>query len=133
MIISPKHKPAFKLWTAIFTSILVVMAYRGSGSAHEVEPTSTTPSEGAILQEAPTQVQLIYSEELNESGSSIQVFDERGKSVDQGNGGVDLNDPMHASLVAGLDELPESIVHCTMEGDATRRGCQRGVILLWGR
>jgi hypothetical protein len=39
--------------------------------------------------------------------SKLQVFDASGAQVDQGDGGVDLNDPAHASMVVLLPALGE--------------------------
>jgi methionine-rich copper-binding protein CopC len=86
---------------SIFTPITVL--------AHELTPTSASPAEGAILQQSPDQVQLIFSEEIAEQGSSIQVFDDQGKQIDPGNGGVDLNDASHTGLVVSLPVLSEGV------------------------
>ena len=42
---------------------------------------------------------------MNTTDSDLQVFDVEGRQVDGGDGGVDLNDPEHASLTVTLPSL----------------------------
>src|SRR5450759_596559 len=70
-----------------------------SGQRSHVTPISASPADGAILAQSPSQVYLTFPEEAGEKGSFVQVFDQQGKQVALGNGGVDLNDPRHAGLV----------------------------------
>lgn len=77
--------------------------------AHEVEPISASPAEGEVLAESPEQVRLTFAEEISETGNALQVFNEKNMQVDLGDGGVDLTDPQHAALVAGLPALSEGV------------------------
>lgn len=78
-------------------------------NAHGVEPLSASPAEGAVLTESPQQVRLTFAEEISETGSALQVFNDKDIQVDLGDGGVDLNDPQHEALVASLPALSEGI------------------------
>lgn len=110
---------------AIISAVLALTMVTGGVLAHEVEPVSASPASGENLAQAPTQVQLTFPEELTESGSTLQVFNEAGAQVDLGNGGVDLDDPEHASLVVKLGDLPQGVylvkwVITLTDGDASQ-------------
>ncbi|MFN8456765.1 MAG: copper resistance protein CopC [Anaerolineae bacterium] len=60
------------------------------------------PETGAVLSQPPERVTGWFSEELDTHLSTIQVLNKAGQQVDQGDGGVDLNDPEHASLMVTL-------------------------------
>ena len=98
----------------MIAALLALLALSLAGlapvSAHYVTPTSTSPAEGAVLAQPPDEVTLIFPEEAGEKTSFVQVFDQQGRQVDLGNGGVDLNDPNHATLVARLPAgLPQGV------------------------
>jgi len=60
------------------------------------------PETGAVLEDSPEHVAAWFSEELDSGLSSMRVFDAEGRQVDGGDGGVDLNDLDHTSMVASL-------------------------------
>ena len=99
----------------IFIPLLFILALTFSilipsmASAHELEPTNSSPKEGEVLAQSPAEVRLVFAEELEEAGSWVQVFNEQGTQVDLGSGGVDLNNANHDSLFVQLPELPEGI------------------------
>lgn len=70
---------------------------------------STEPSSGAALDRAPGRVTLRFDTELDAGASRLWVTDSSGKQVDSGDGGVDLDDPDHASLRASLPALPHGV------------------------
>ena len=90
---------------AVFALFLAIVPV----SAHDVTPTSSSPADQAVLAQPPGQVSLTFPEEVGENDSAIQVFDQQGRRVDLGTGGVDLGDPSHASLVVKLPALPQGI------------------------
>jgi methionine-rich copper-binding protein CopC len=95
---------------ALLALVALLLAGLAPVSAHNVTPTSTSPAEGAILALPPDKVTLIFPEEAGEKTSFVQVFDQQQRQVDLGNGGVDLNDPNHATLVARLPAgLPQGV------------------------
>lgn len=69
----------------------------------------TDPVIGAVLKQPPSKVTAWFSTELDTKLSTLQVFDAQGRQVDLGDGGVDLDDPDHASLVASLPTLPDGV------------------------
>jgi methionine-rich copper-binding protein CopC len=78
-------------------------------SAHSLLVKSS-PEHGAELAQSPQQVTAWFSQELDSKLSTLQVFDADGRQVDNGDGGVDLYDPDHASLIVTLPPgLPNGI------------------------
>ncbi len=61
------------------------------------------PAAGATVTTAPSQLRCSFSEELDTKQSTLAVRDAAGARVDQSDAHVDLNDPDHKQLVAGLD------------------------------
>lgn len=93
------------LGSALLVLGLMLFSPAGGAFAHNISPQTASPAPGEILEQAPSQVRLTFEEELNEEGSSLQVFDLQGKQVDLGSGGVDLFDAQHAALVVDLPQL----------------------------
>lgn len=75
--------------------------------AHSVQVLRTEPVSGATLEEAPPQIAVMLNEELMSPASTLQVFNSAGEQVDLGDGGVDLTDPDHATLVVHLPKLDD--------------------------
>jgi copper transport protein len=63
------------------------------------------PAPGAVLRSAPIQVRVVFSEELAARGSFLVVVDGRGRRVDDGRGGLDLDDLDRKTLVVRLKPL----------------------------
>jgi methionine-rich copper-binding protein CopC len=76
---------------------LLVLA-QGPASAH-AELESSQPQDGAVLKGQPAQVIAHFSTELETSGSAMTLIDANGRPVASASGGVDLDDPDHASMV----------------------------------
>jgi len=95
----------------IVAALCLVVLFAGAGrvQAHEVGPETSQPPAGIALGESPSEVVLVFPEEINEQGSQLEVFDEAGKPVAISAGGVDLNDAKHVTLRAGLPVLPEGV------------------------
>lgn len=92
--------------------------------AHSAALLKTEPANGAVLAESPPTVTAWFAEELASGESSLKVFDTSGQQVDNGDGGVDLNDPDHASMVVTLPALPNGSYTVQyhillLDGDAT--------------
>ena len=88
---------------------LIFLAGLSAASAHQVVPSTSSPADGAVLAQPPGQVTLIFPEEAGEKDSYVQVFDQQGQQVDLGGGGVDLNDPNHATLAVKLPVLAQGV------------------------
>ena len=120
-------KVTYQLWRTATLFIILILA---AGTAHIVLAHSglarTEPEDGQVLSESPEEVRAWFSEELDSGSSMMLVFDSRNQQVDQADGGVDLNDMEHKTMVVSLlPALPEDIymVHWTAasaeDGDLT--------------
>ena len=87
---------------------LLCLALSKTALAHGLEILlETDPPNGSVVAQAPSRVVLRFKTELETRSSRLEVFDEQGLQVDLGDGGVDLNDPGHASLAVSLPSLVE--------------------------
>jgi copper transport protein len=99
-----------KIRQLLITSFLVSMlllTLAGAALAHGVTVTKSDPSDGAALDQAPAQVQVWFNEEMQTGESTLRVVDASGQPVDLGDGGVNLDDAYHASMLASLPSLPD--------------------------
>ncbi|MFQ5577407.1 MAG: copper resistance protein CopC [Anaerolineae bacterium] len=81
---------------------LLLFALMVSAAAAHALLLKSEPADGELLAQSPERVQAWFSEELDSRLSSMQVFNTGGAQVDTGDGGVDLNDPDHASMIVTL-------------------------------
>ena len=81
----------------VLTGTLIVSLATAHSLLLKSEPENET-----ILEESPEQVIGWFSQELETGLSSIRVFNDQGGQVDNGDGGVDLNDPDHTTMIATL-------------------------------
>ena len=97
-------------WHALAIVLASVMFWNESVSAHSVELLKSEPEAGSVVPQAPRQVKAWFNEEMQTGASYIQVLNDRGEQIDLGDGGVDLTDAQHASMVVSLpDVLPEGL------------------------
>lgn len=76
-------------------------------SAHS-EIVQSEPESGQVLEESPDMVSTGFSEELDSQMSSLQVVDSAGLQVDAGDGGLDLDDLEHKTMLVSLpSSLPD--------------------------
>lgn len=93
--------------------------------AHEVEIQDADPAPGAVLDESPQVVTVVFTEELIDGESSFQVLDRDGNAVDDGDAGLDFNDPEHATLVAHISRPLDDGIYTVsyqvkvLDGDVT--------------
>jgi methionine-rich copper-binding protein CopC len=73
--------------------------------AHAKYDSSNVPA-GASIPEAPRQIRVCYTEDLDSSGSALQVVNSSGARVDLGNSQVDLSDPDRRCMLVGVQPLP---------------------------
>lgn len=98
------HKKAVFIFAVVVVGLLVVPQ---AGFAHLVEVLSSVPENGAIVTQSPPRVEAIFNEEMQTDTSTMRVFNAQGEQVDNGDGGVNLEDPGHASMAVSLPPLPE--------------------------
>ncbi|MCP5099033.1 MAG: hypothetical protein GY943_26065 [Chloroflexi bacterium] len=66
------------------------------------------PRNGEQLSTSPIEVSGTFTQELVSGDSTMRVFDADGNQVDNGDGGVDLFDPDHKSMLVTVPEdLPD--------------------------
>lgn len=87
-----------KYWHWIFILVVLYSVWAvPSASAHALLVRST-PAANAVLLQPPVQVELFFSEPLEEELSSIRVFDSNNLSVDAGDVRVDPSDPTRLTV-----------------------------------
>lgn len=78
--------------------------------AHAPKVLRSEPAPDAVLEQAPAEIRIWFAEELQSQFSNLRVLDAAGNRIDTGDGGVDLNDPEHASMIARLPaSLPDGL------------------------
>lgn len=91
---------------AIALTLTLTLALALPAFAH-AELVRSIPEQNASLPRAPAQVELFFSEAIENSFSSIQVLDSNGLRVDNNDSRVDANDPTH--LTVSLRSLPDGV------------------------
>jgi copper transport protein len=86
--------------------LLVIAAGLRTVFAHAL-PVQSIPESNAILDTAPAQIEIFFSEAIEESFSSIKVFDTDGAQVDNNDSRLDLADPRHLS--ATIRSVPDGV------------------------
>jgi len=86
--------------------LFLLLAIPSAAYAHS-SLVRSEPADGEILAQSPARVSAWFNEELDSQQSILQVFDAHGAQVDNGDGGVDLNDLDHLSMFVTLPPLPE--------------------------
>ncbi len=94
-----------KWWLAVVLSLMVAVV-AGSAEAHEIEIVRSDPAADSVLEKSPEVVVIWFSDEIQSEGSTLEVFNDKGEQVDNGDGGIDLDDPEHASMRVTLPHLP---------------------------
>jgi len=89
---------AFVVAFCLVTVALLVTAVSVNAHAYLAE---STPRNGELVQEPPQQIVAYFTEEVASSSSMI-VLDANGSQIDNGDGGVDLFDPDHKSMIVTL-------------------------------
>jgi copper transport protein len=92
--------------TALLLFVLVfIVAVRPAGAHANL--LQSTPPANAVLDRAPVQIELLFSEPLEDNFSSIEVLDTAGNRVDNEDAGVDPADPTRMTVT--VRSLPDGI------------------------
>lgn len=98
-----------KKWSVIFAAVWLV-SWVLTINAHEAKLIESSPANGALLGEAPEQISARFSEEIVFGESGLVVLNNNGEQVDNGDGGVDLDNPNRDSLLVTLPaSLPDGV------------------------
>ena len=113
-----------RYFAGIIILILFLAGLATAVSAHDAAIIKSIPANGDVLAESPSEVKAWFAEELISGESTMRVFSALGVQVDNGDGGVNLNDPDHASMIVTLPPLSDGSYtvqwHATLlDGDAT--------------
>src|SRR5713101_5729231 len=101
--------PGKQIMGAMMALVLSVLVHQGTVWAH-AKFLRGDPAPGSTVKAAPQVVRVWFTlaaanEELDPKRSTLSVWDINGKQVDNGRGGLDLNDLDHKSLMARMKPL----------------------------
>nr|WP_093907787.1 copper resistance protein CopC [Streptomyces sp. cf386] len=95
----------------------LLLAGAGPVSAHAAV-TGSAPQQGAVVDKAPTQVSLTFSEKVALSDDSLRVLDPKGKRIDQGDP-ANLNGTTYAvKLHSGLPDGTYTVTYQVVSEDS---------------
>lgn len=83
---------------------MIGLALADLASAHATL-VKAQPAPGSTVKKAPALVRLWFGDELDPKHSTVSVWDRRARRVDEGKGGVDLDDMDRKSMIARLRPL----------------------------
>jgi methionine-rich copper-binding protein CopC len=96
-----------RVWSAL-AAVVAVLVWHGDAAGH-AKLLRADPRPGSTVAAPPTHVRLVFAlspgEELDVRRSQISVWSSAGRRVDDGKGGVDLNDLDRRTLTARLMSL----------------------------
>lgn len=79
----PRRAPVVRLALAVGLLFLLVLGPARAASAH-AELIATDPADGAVVEEAPSQITLSYSEDVTVQPDGVRVLDDEARRVDAG-------------------------------------------------
>ncbi|GGQ28362.1 copper resistance CopC/CopD family protein [Streptomyces mutabilis] len=97
----------------LLAAACALLAAAGPASAHAAL-TGSDPQRGAVVDNAPAQVSLTFSESVSMDDDSLRILDPKGKRVDQGRpsgtGGTTYTVKLHAGLPDGTYTVTYQVV-----------------------
>ncbi|MFE1584486.1 copper resistance CopC/CopD family protein [Streptomyces sp. NPDC058737] len=97
----------------LLAAACALLAGAGPASAHAAL-TGSDPRQGAVVDKAPAQVSLTFSESVSMDDDSLRVLDPKGKRVDDGSpsgtGGTTYSVKLHAGLPDGTYTVTYQVV-----------------------
>ncbi|MFH8241690.1 copper resistance CopC/CopD family protein [Streptomyces sp. NPDC018321] len=97
----------------LLAAACALLAAAGPASAHAAL-TGSDPQQGAVVDKAPAQVSLTFSESVSMDADSLRVLDPKGKRVDEGKpsgtGGTTYTVKLHAGLPDGTYTVTYQVV-----------------------
>ncbi|MFF8533860.1 copper resistance CopC/CopD family protein [Streptomyces sp. SAS_267] len=112
--IAPRFRTLLLLFLAVTGALLAGAA---PASAHAAL-TGSNPTQGSVVDEAPAQVSLTFSEQVSLNGESLQVLDPKGGRVDAGNA-TDLGGDTYAlKLRPGLPDGTYTVTYQVVSADS---------------
>ncbi|MFE6889952.1 copper resistance CopC/CopD family protein [Streptomyces sp. NPDC057694] len=112
--IAPRFRHLILLFLAVTGALLAGAA---PASAHAAL-TGSDPGQGAVVQQAPKQVSLTFSEEVAMSSGAVRVLDPSGKRVDNGKVGHPKGTTYTVGLHAGLPDGTFTVAYQVVSADS---------------
>jgi methionine-rich copper-binding protein CopC len=92
--------------TAIRVGLVLLGALTAAGTAlAHARLVKAEPAPGSTVKAAPRVVRAVFNDELDPRRSTLTVVDAQGRRMDDGKGGVDLNDLDRKTMVAAVRAL----------------------------
>ncbi|MFH9824382.1 copper resistance CopC/CopD family protein [Streptomyces bobili] len=108
--VAPRIRTLVLLFLAVTGALI---AGTGQASAHAAL-TGSDPAQGTVVDKAPTQVSLTFSEQVSTGADAVRVLDPKGKRVDTGEpsavGGTTYSVPLHSGLPDGTYTVTYQVV-----------------------
>ncbi|MEU1301108.1 copper resistance CopC/CopD family protein [Streptomyces shenzhenensis] len=112
--ITPRLRTLALLFLAVAGALLVGA---GPASAHAAL-TGSDPAQGVVVDKAPDQVSLTFSEQVSMSGGSLRVLDPKGKRVDSGEPSNVSGTTYAVRLVSGLGDGTYTVAYQVVSADS---------------
>ncbi|MFF3848591.1 copper resistance CopC/CopD family protein [Streptomyces sp. NPDC002328] len=112
--IAPRVRTLVLLFLAVAGALL---AAAGPASAHAAL-TGSDPAQGAVVDKAPTQVSLTFSEQVAMSGTSLRVLDPKGTRVDSGEPSNVSGTTYAVGLHSGLPDGTYTVTYQVVSADS---------------
>lgn len=112
--ITPRMRTLVLLFLAVTGALL---AGAGEASAHAAL-TGSDPAQGVVVDKAPDQVSLTFSEQVSMSSGSLRVLDPKGKRVDSGEPSNVSGTTYSVRLVAGLADGTYTVAYQVVSADS---------------
>lgn len=111
--IAPRVRPLVLLFLAVAGALLAGLAGAAPVSAHAAL-TGSAPQQGVVVDKAPAQVTLTFSEKVALSDGAFRVLDPKGERVDTGKAtelsGTTYGVPLHSGLPDGTFTVAYQVV-----------------------
>ncbi|MEU6603856.1 copper resistance protein CopC [Streptomyces shenzhenensis] len=112
--ITPRLRTLALLFLAVAGALLVGA---GPASAHAAL-TGSDPAQGVVVDKAPDQVSLTFSEQVSMSSGSLRILDPKGKRVDSGEPSNVSGTTYAVRLVSGLGDGTYTVAYQVVSADS---------------
>ncbi|MFB7242554.1 hypothetical protein CW362_32135 [Streptomyces populi] len=109
--------PRFRTLLLLLTVFGALLAGAAPASAHAAL-TGSNPTQGSVVDEAPAQVSLTFSEQVSLNGNSLQVLDPKGQRVDAGAASDLGGDTYGLKLRPGLPDGTYTVTYQVVSADS---------------
>jgi methionine-rich copper-binding protein CopC len=90
------------LFITVLLALVGLFSWRPIPVSAHSDLVSSEPEDGQVLAQSPVQVMAMFSEELDTQTSTLLVVDSERNQVDNGDGGTDLDDLEHKTILVSL-------------------------------